>query len=96
MPAALRLNPMPCGSDDHRQLPVPGQCFAFGGGAIRTLSDMNMTDCVFSGNQSQSDGGAIYSFIHLNSPATQTMRMNIDNCEFSGNASLGLGGAIVC
>jgi hypothetical protein len=65
-----------------------------GGGAIRTFSDIELTGCVLSGNQSQSDGGAIYSFVRLDSPNIHTTRMTIDNCEFSGNSSQGLGGAL--
>ena len=91
---AITVDPNARGGVYHINCQFQDNISHVGGGAIRTLSDMDLTGCGFSGNQSQSDGGAIYSFIHLDSPATQTTRMNIDNCEFSGNASQGLGGGL--
>ena len=64
-----------------------------GGGAIRTLSDIELQDCVLSGNQSLGNGGAIYSYARVDAPLTHTTSMTIENCEFGGNSAQGLGGA---
>ena len=64
-----------------------------GGGAIRTDSDMTLTDCVLNGNSAPTNGGAVYSYVQVDSPETYTTELTFNNCELSGNESEGLGGA---
>jgi Zn-dependent metalloprotease len=63
------------------------------GGAIRTDSDIEVTNSVFNANSAMVSGGAFYSYYALPSPDTHTIKLDFTNCEFSENAAQGLGGA---
>ncbi|MDH4201556.1 MAG: M4 family metallopeptidase [Phycisphaerae bacterium] len=63
------------------------------GGAIRTDSDIEVTDSVFNANSAIGNGGAFYSYYPLPSPDTYTLKLDFTNCEFSENKAQGLGGA---
>jgi predicted outer membrane repeat protein len=74
---------------------------AWGGAAVH-LNDTgrllaNYINCVFSGNQAQTDGGAIASYsrqLSTGLPFTPVLQTNYTNCTFSNNSAGASGGGL--
>jgi hypothetical protein len=69
------------------------------GGALRLMSDANITDCSFSGNKADDDGGAIDAYLDTGDPQTHAiLQLDLKSCSFGGNTALigfyGQGGAV--
>jgi predicted outer membrane repeat protein len=69
------------------------------GGAIRLMSDADLTGCSFSGNKTGGSGGAIDAYIDSGEPENPiVLALNLDRCTFGGNQAIegyyGVGGAL--
>ena len=63
------------------------------GGGIHSDGVLSVTNCTFSGNTSNSYGGAIYNSGFSNGSGVETL--TVTNCRFDGNTASSLGGAIM-